>query len=428
MNNSRSTPARSRLFLSAVVPFLFALGPVRAEPAQLTIGQGWAWVREIFPSSGTGEIDSIVWTNPPSQIDLSTLQVWNIRRPWPLLCWRWQIPSSPAIPPENAPVVWRPPHSPPAASSEGQPLEIRLAEPMSHRMGHSLTYRLPGWDWSAFYRITVRGIGPHSIDSVQVDLAGFLRIQNNTDTAYSNAVLSLIGVDVAQLPPAKPFGLLDLNPDSALSDLWLSLREPAALLSARYPLRTPATLPARNEAEFQFARVVRKPAQITHVCHSDNIPSPSPRGGLPLNRILLISNSEAMGLGFPLPPGKADLFLGSQRGAPIQTGYMAHTPFPGILRLDMGKVDSVLAIRQSGESLPLPEGAQEVEYSVTLLNHLDSPVHIEVEEKPGIPMQWNLIRSSIPCTETTRALHFDLTLPPHAEQTITYRLRQLSPP
>lgn len=425
MNGILSSSSR---LATALTLLLGALAPAQAEPTQLTIGQGWAWVREYFPSSGTDEIERIVWINPPPQIDLSSLQVWNVRRPWPLQSWRWLRPNPAAIPQDAAPIVWDPQSPPPAALVQCDPLEIRLAEPFSHRMGHSLTYHLPGLDWNAFYRITVRGIGPQSIDAVQVDLAGFLRIQNNTVTAFSNTVLSLVGVDAALLPPPKPFGLLDLNPDSALSDLWLSLREPVSLLPAHYPLRLPAPLPAHHETEIQFAKVIRKPAQITHVCHSDDIPSPSPRDGLPLNRILLIANSGAMGLGFPLPPGKADLFLGSQRGAPIQTGRVAHTPYPGDLRLDMGKVDSVRAIRQTGASMPLAEGALQVDYSIILMNHLDSPVHIEVVEKPGIPMQWSLVRSSIPCTETTRSLHFDLTLSPHAEQTITYRLRQFALP
>ena len=67
--------------------------------------------------------------------------------------------------------------------------------------------------------------------------------------------------------------------------------------------------------------------------------------------------------------------------------------------------------RQTGDEVPLPEGAKQVDYVVALVNDLASPVRIQVVEKPATPMQWDLIRSSIPCTETTRALTFDLTLP-----------------
>ena len=406
-----------------VAVLLACAAPARAEPTMLTVGQGQAWVREFFPPSGEKEIDRIVWTNPPAQIDLETLQVWNVRRPWPIREWHWldAAPSAPAADASPAP-VWRPRETPPPPPARNR-LEILLAEPLSHSMGHSLTYRLPGFTWNAFYRVIVRGIGPQSIEAVQVDLAGYLRIQNGTAASYPDARVSLVGSDAALQPPPRPFGLLDLNPDTALTDLWLVPPVPEPLVPALYPLRTEAEIPADGQAEIQFAHVVRKPAQITHVCDSGEIPAPTPQGGLPLRRILLIPNTAAMDLGFPLPPGQADLFLGSARGAPFQSAHAFPTPFPGTLQLDLGTVDTVRASRQTGDEVPLPEGAKQVDYVVALVNDLASPVRIQVVEKPATPMQWDLIRSSIPCTETTRALTFDLTLPPQSTKTITYRLR-----
>jgi hypothetical protein len=418
---------RIRSFQAVASVLVALIGPpaAPAEPTLLTVGQGWAWVREFFPPSGEKEIDRIVWTNPPPQLDLDTLQVWNVRRPWPIQDWRWLELGNPAPAAPDQPLVWRPRASPPPATSRER-LEIQLAEPLSHSMGHSLTYRLPDFDWRAFYRVTVRGIGPESIDAVQVDLTAFLRIQNGTSAAYPDARISLVGVDDSLLPPPKPFGLLDLNPDTALTDLWLSPQNSAPLLPALYPLQTEAAIPANGQAEIQFARVIRKPAQITHICDSDDIPAPTPTGGLPLRRALLIPNTAAMDLGFPLPPGQADLFLGAVRGAPTQSGHVLHTPFPGTLQLDMGTVQTVRASRQAGEEVPLPEGAWQVDHAVTLVNDLTSPVHIQVVERPTTPLQWSLVRSSIPCTETTRTLHFDLTLQPQSTQTLTYRLRMLA--
>ncbi|MGD9611335.1 MAG: hypothetical protein AB7V22_00350 [Kiritimatiellia bacterium] len=394
--------------------------PAGAEPVRLTVGQGQAWVREFFPPSGEKEIDRLVWTNPPAQIDLDTLQVWNVRRPWPVREWRW-LAAAPAAA-DAPPVVWRPRREAPPPAARNR-LEIRFAQPLSHAMGHSLTYRLPDFGWSAFYRVVVRGIGPESIEAVQVDLAGYLRIRNGTAAAYPRARVSIVGTDEALQPPPKPFGLLDLNPDTALTDRWLMPTASAPLVPAVYPLQTEAAIPPAGFAEIQFAYVVRKPAQIAHVCDSDEIPAPTRQGGLPLRRVLLVPNIAAMGLGFPLPPGEAQLFLGAARGAPFQTGHARHTPFPGTLQLDLGLVETVRASRQTLEEKPLPDGARQADYSIALANDLASPVRIQVIEKPATPMQWSLVRSSLPCTETTRSLQFDLTLPPRSTQTITYRLR-----
>jgi hypothetical protein len=419
MSSSRQLRLR---FLPLAMALLGGTLPVQAEPSLITVGQGWAWVREFFPPSGEKEIDRIVWTNPPPGLELDTLQVWNVRRPWPIQEWRWLQPDPTAPPAADEPVVWRP-REPSTAVPSRDRLEVRLAEPLSHQMGHSLTYRLPGFHWTAFYRVTVRGIGPESIDAVQVDLTAFLRIQNGTSAAYPDARISWVGVDTTFLPPPKPFGLLDLNPDTALTDLWLTPQEPAALLPSLYPLQTAAAIPAHGQAEIQFARVLRKPAQITHICDSGDIPAPTPQGGLPLRRALLISNTVAMGLGFPLPPGQADFFLGAVRGAPTQSGHLFHTPFPGTVQLDMGTVATVRASRQTGAEIALPEGARQTDHTLTLINDLASPVHIQVVEKPDTPMQWSLVRTSLPCSETTRALHFDLTVPAQSTKTISYRLR-----
>ena len=402
---------------------LAGAGSAGAEPARLTVGQGQAWVREFFPPSGEKEIDRLVWTTPPAQIDLDTLQVWNVRRPWPIREWRWlDAAAAEPVAADDAPVVWRPRPEPPPPPARNR-LEIQLAQPLSHAMGHSLTYRLPDFDWSAFYRVVVRGIGPTSIEAVQVDFMGYLRIRNGTAAAYSGARVSVVGTDDAQEPPPKPFGLLALNPDTALTDRWLLPPAAEPLVPAVYPLQTEADIPAAGLAEIQFAHVVRKPAQIAHVCDSDEIPAPTRQGGQPLRRVLLVPNAAAMGLGFPLPPGEAHVFLGAARGAPFQTGRASHTPFPGTFRLDLGPVETVRASRQLLEEKPLPEGARQADYSVVLVNDLASPVRIQVIEKPATPMQWSLVRSSLPCTETTRSLQFELTLPPQSTKTITYRLR-----
>ena len=412
---------RQLLMLVASVAAWAAAAMAQAAPALLTVGPGWAWVRESFPPSGEKALTRLVWTNPPAQCDLDTLQVWNVRRPWPMQDWHW-LGEEPAAPAPDEPIRWQPPHRTPPPPSRPH-VEIRLAEPMSDLLGHSLTYRLPGFNWQAFYRVIVRGIGPESIESVQVDLEAFLHIQNNTAATFPDARVAIVGPDESLLPATKPFGLLALDYDNPLTDLWRNPPAPEPLVPAAYPLDVTASIPAHGRAEVRFARITRKPAQITHVCHSSVIHAPTPQGGRPLQRVLQIPNTPAMGLGYALPPGRADLFLGAARGAPFQSGRVRHTPFPGTLELDLGTVETVRAMRQMGVEEPLPEGAKQVDYTITLTNGLTSPIRVQVIEQPLTPAQWNLVRSSVPCTISSRELTFNLTLPPHSARTITYRLR-----
>ena len=89
----------------------------------------------------------------------------------------------------------------------------------------------------------------------------------------------------------------------------------------------------------------------------------------------------------------------------------------------MGPTETVRATRQAAVEVPLPEGAWQADYSITLVNRLESPVQVIAIEKPDTPMEWRLVRSSIPCNATTRELRFELTLPPNSTRTLTYRLR-----
>ena len=418
---------RHMLGAGAIALASFSLPPpllAATAPAQLMIGQGEAWVREFFPPSGERDIERIAWSHPPPGVDLDSLQVWSVGRLWPVRDWGWRASAAPdTVADELAPVVWTPRDADTIRLPARNVLDITLDRPMSHRMGHSLTYRLPGLNWRTFYRIVVRGIGPESIQSVQVDVDAHVQIRNETPATFANARLSLTGSDATLHSRPKPFGLLALNPDTPLSDLWLFNPTPPPRLPHHYPLNASATIPAHQEVDLLFARVVRKPALIVHLCDSDHIPSPTQSGGLPLQRRLQIPNTAANGLGFPLPPGRAELFLGRAHGAPLQTGHVIHTPHPGMLQIDMGPTETVRATRQAAVEVPLPEGAWQADYSITLVNRLESPVQVIAIEKPDTPMEWRLIRSSIPCTATTRELRFETTLPPNSTRTLTYRLR-----
>ena len=114
-------------FLPLAALLLGGASGVRAEPALLTVGQGWAWVREFFPASDESDIDLIVWTNPPAQLDPDTLQVWNVRRPWPIREWRWLEAETPA-PAAEAPAVEKA-EDDPAEQPEETPAPEVKAEP-----------------------------------------------------------------------------------------------------------------------------------------------------------------------------------------------------------------------------------------------------------------------------------------------------------
>lgn len=429
----------SRLHWLAAVPALAALAlPVFAAqppPAQMTIGQGEAWVRLHFLPSGESDLRTIRWENPPDGLEPDTLRVWSPKRPAPLAGWRWLDDDMPSPSAPDGPLVWTPhtgtlPPGTPAAERT-RALEIRLAEPLSDAMGHSLTFRLPGFSWTARYHLTVRGLGSTSLKQAQIDLAGTVRIENATDTAWPSARLSFAGPQDA--PPAasrtagKPVGIPELDRNSPLAAPWFPPDAPEPPVPSHWPLRVPADIPARGNADIPFLRIERKPAKVVHAYDSASVPFPTPAPGMPLERLLLVPNTTEMGLGFPLLPGQLDWTSGARSSHPsVHTVALPHTPFPGLLRIPLGPIGGLRAVRGSHPPVDFPDGTRQIDFTILFSNDLDGEADIEATERPPAAA-WNLVSSSIPCTATDEALAFSFSLPPHATRTFTYRLRLPAP-
>jgi hypothetical protein len=422
----RLRPPRPLAALFALAAALPATVHAQAAPGQaapaLVVGQGSAWVREFFGPSGEADVQRLVWTHPPPNLDLDSLQVWSVRRPWPIRQWRW-MPRETDAETDAGPVRWSPRDVADAAPPARERLEILLDRPLSHRMGHSLTYRLEGFDWSVSYRIVVRGGGPDALSPVQIDLAAVLRIRNDTARSIAGARISLAGSGTAPEPSPKPFGRLELNPDSPLADLWMARSRPSPPVPRIYPLNVLADVPAMDSVELPFANARRQPATLVHWCDSNHVPSPTQPGGLPLERRLLIPNRAEAGLGFALPPGKADIFQEAFHDAPAQSGNLHPVAFPGEVVVSMDANPAVRATRHADEPVPLAEGVWQVDHSVALDNDLDSAVQVRVVERPLTPFKWDLVRSSVPGSVGSDAIEFDVRVPPRSSRLLTYRLR-----
>jgi hypothetical protein len=403
-------------------------------PAQITVGQGEAWVRLHFPPSGESELRTIRWENPPDGLDPSTIRVWTPKRPAPLADWHWLDGGAPVPADPAAPLVWTPRTGPLRSgtppSNRPRPLELRLAEPLSDAMGHSLTFRIPGFAWSARYHLTVRGLGATSLKQAQIDLDGTVRIENPTATAWPGARLSFAGprdAPPAALAAAKPVGLPALDRDSPLAAPWFPPDAPEPPVPAWWPLRLPADLPAGDRADVAFLHVRRKPAQIVHVYDSAAVPLPTPEPGVPLERRLLVPNTPEMGLGFPLLPGRLDWTLGTRTAHPsVQTVPVPATPYPGTLSVPMGPVGDIRAVRAARPPVDYPDGTRQLDVILLFANDLDGEADLQAAERPPFPA-WNLVSSSAPCTAGDDVLRFSLVLPPRSRTEFRYRIRLPAP-
>ncbi|MBR6021315.1 MAG: hypothetical protein IK066_02730 [Kiritimatiellae bacterium] len=178
-------PHAPRRLGTDALPVLFTLAVALAAEvawgneragAWLSADDGGAWVREgfRFGEDAGRNVRELRWEGVPEGLDEGSLGVWNVLRPWAVRGWR----------------------------REGADMVVELAEPMSTGMGYSLTYRTRGM-WA------------------EEDGAGGWRVRNETGREYPGARVAVAGRGEPRwLKPWGGAGIVDANPDAALSALW----------------------------------------------------------------------------------------------------------------------------------------------------------------------------------------------------------------
>ncbi len=412
-------------------PVCHALSEWTVRSVSLTIAQGGAWVREELAGELDLEAEEFLLENVPPEADLSTLVVRARHLPLRMKSWERLSPSAVTRRVPSDVFTWRPGGR--GEASESEPSEIRpircvLEAPLRvPRVILEVTYQLSGFGWSAHYQVAVRGEREDEREPVSVDLTGMVRIQNTSARTFSNASIQLVGAPV--LPgrqPLKAPGFLLFNEESALSDLWLN---PVVLEEVEhlYPLPGRHTLEAHSDLHAFFARVVRRPADRLYVLNSEEYPLDSGKMGQPLKKKIVFKNEEAQGLGFPLPAGEAEIFLGGQRTHRLQSAWFAHASAGDEIRIDLGEAGEVTGLRRTLHQQEFGAGSAEMGFEIVLANLGGRDIRVEVSEKPPLVLEWNVLRSNKPCQIEAQRILFRPEVKSLSEEKIEYRLRVRKP-
>jgi hypothetical protein len=124
-----------------------------------------------------------------------------------------------------------------------------------------------------------------------------------------------------------------------------------------------------------------------------------------------------------LPPGPAQVYLGSQRANIFQEAWFARTPANGEIRIALGSFDSLRGVRQILGRTPILAGTYQESYEVIIENMLPGAVTAEVEELPPVALAWDVTRASHPYEIDGRKLKFQPRLDGRERTRITYTLR-----
>jgi hypothetical protein len=278
------------------------------------------------------------------------------------------------------------------------------------------TYLTEGVSWKADYVLTLTTAGDEG------DLLGWVTLDNNSGASYPEATLQLVAGQVHLAPTPQPPVEGMMMARSAKAEM----REEGLAEYHLYTLERPTTIKDRQKKQVSLL-------QVDHVKVTRRYVVESPqwwyvqRIGAQKQDVRVdveFANRAENNLGIPLPGGVVRLYQRDRRGTAqfIGEDRIDHTPKDELVKVTMGNAFDVVAERRQTDFTKLADNLYEDAFEVTLRNHKDTPITVEVRERIG--GDWQILSSSYPYVKLSAfGVSFAVPVPANGQATLAYRVR-----
>jgi len=285
------------------------------------------------------------------------------------------------------------------------------------------SYLTGNMSWKADYVLTV------TRDERAADLDGWVTLANNSGVAYSNAKLQLVAGEIHQVAPAVPL-------QSVAKAMRMDAAAPAAQFAQEsfseyhlYSLERRTSIQNNESKQISLLNGTGVPVgkylmaegQAYYYRNSQGIGNAIPE---PVKVYYRFKNEEKGGLGMPLPAGTVRVYQADSKGGVQFVGEdnIQHTPKDETLKIYIGNAFDVVCERKQTDYKKLSSNQAEMEYAITLRNHKDGPVTVEVREPVG--GDWEVVDSNFkPEKLDATTIGFHVPVEKDGTATLTYRVR-----
>ena len=135
-------------------------------------------------------------------------------------------------------------------------------------------------------------------------------------------------------------------------------------------------------------------------------------------------NDEKSGLGVPMPMGNVRVYQQDTKGGVQFVGEdrIDHTPKDEVITLQIGTAFDVVAERKQTDYKHLGGRLYEMEFEITLRNHKETPIVVDVNEPIG--GDWTMVESTHKFTKTAAfAANFKVPVEKDGTSVLKYRVR-----
>lgn len=283
------------------------------------------------------------------------------------------------------------------------------------------SYLTTNIQWKADYVLTV------TRDEKTADLDGWVTLTNNSGASYDNATLQLVAGQINQVTPQRAYMELDKAVNAAVAAPPMTQEN-----FSEYHLYTVTRRTSINNNESKQISLLNGsniPINKTYVAEAQPYYFRNSQGiGNPITEPVMVyynfKNDQKSGLGMPLPAGTVRVYQGDSKGNIQFAGEdnIQHTPKDEALRIHVGNAFDVVCERKETDYRKIAGNVYEMEYQITLRNHKDGPVTVDVREPIG--GDWEVQSSNFPSTKLdSTTIGFQVPVAKDGSATLDYRVR-----
>ena len=285
------------------------------------------------------------------------------------------------------------------------------------------SYLATNLSWNSDYVLTV------ARDDKAADLDGWVTLANNSGTAFHNARLQLVAGDLNRLPQGRAAGALsELKAMSRTADVAQFQQESFSEYHL-YSLGRRTSVEDKETKQISLLQGSGVPVNKVFVVNGQNFyyhnqSNPGSPQKDPVMVFYKFKNEEKAGLGMPLPAGNLRVYQKDSKGGVLFIGedHIDHTPKDETVTVHIGNAFDVVAERKQTDYKRIDTHVWEMEFEITLRNHKETPITVEVNEPIG--GDWEMLSSTYKFTKTAAfAAQFRVPVVKNGTSVLKYRIR-----
>ena len=301
-------------------------------------------------------------------------------------------------------------------------LLMSLENSGSRKQQIEASYLAGNLSWNSDYVLTV------GREDKVADLDGWVTLVNNSGTAFHNARLQLVAGDLNRIHPAAS--------ESRAMDMAMAKAARAEQFAQEnfseyhlYTLGRKTSVEDKETKQISLLEGSGVPVEKRFVVNGQNFYYHNQQNpGTPIKDNVMVfykfKNEEKSGLGMPMPAGNVRVYQKDSKGNILFVGEdrIDHTPKDEALNIHIGNAFDVISERKQTDYKRIDTHLWEMEFEITLRNHKDSPITVEVNEPIG--GDWEMLTSSYKYTKTAAwAAQFNVPVAANGTSLLKYRIR-----